>query len=86
MRDLQHIQTISKISFFVLRSLMNDLKDSDSVGLASSKELINEKTFLEMKVKANRKNGTPIRLFPGSAKYPVEDRFRQLADGESSTI
>ena len=39
-----------------------------------------------MRVKAIRKNGTPVRLFPGSAKYPVEDKFRQLTDGESPLL
>ena len=58
---------------------MDHKKVSDEID--DIRDLITDKTFLEMKVKAKRKNGTPIRLFPGSAKYPVEDRFRQLSEG-----
>ena len=42
---------------------------------------LQDKSFVEMDVRAKRKNGTPIRLRPGSAKYPAESTFNKVSEG-----
>ena len=42
---------------------------------------LQDKSFVEMDVRAKRKNGTPIRLRPGSAKYPAESTFSKVSEG-----
>ena len=47
---------------------------------------LQDKSFVEMTVSARRRNGTPIGLRPGSAKYPAESVFDQVSEGLWSTI
>ena len=42
---------------------------------------LQDKSFVEMDVRAKRKNGTPIRLRPGTAKYPAESTFNKVSEG-----
>ena len=42
---------------------------------------LQDKSFLEMTVTARRRNGSPIQLRPGTAKYPAESVFAQISEG-----
>ena len=48
--------------------------------------LIGENSFIDMDVRAVNRKGNKIKLIPGNAKYPSEEKFEKIGKGMMTKI
>ena len=75
------IQTFQKETKFQKKYHKQPKKGTPEVPESKVPFLIGENSFIDMDVRAVNRKGNKIKLTPGNAKYPSEEKFEKIGKG-----